>query len=149
MKTIRVALTVAGALAALVGGAATASWGLTPLAGDPDAPAPQIVALDAAEHQSPYGGAPPSLDTVPAAYVVPHAPPADADPEGPRPDSMPSADNTAPSASSPADSDGPGAGANETSPAASTSPEEASPHMAAPGEVAVVSAGDAVSAGPD
>ena len=99
VNNLRVAFITVGALTALVGGAATASWGLSPLAASLNATAPQIVAADASSvdttKTSAVQAAPQSSDIAapvektPIAYAVPPSPPVDVDPDGPRQDSEP------------------------------------------------------------
>ena len=95
MKTLRVALTTAGALAALVGGAETATWGLDPLSTSMNATAPQIVASETSssagatpngviETASQPSGAAPPPEVTPAVYDTPPEPPTDVDSDGPR-----------------------------------------------------------------
>ncbi len=95
MKTVRIALTTAGALAALVGGAETATWGLSPLSASVHASAPQIVAADASSFAggAPSGmidatsqsiAGPPPAQATPVDYAAPPEPPTNADADGPR-----------------------------------------------------------------
>ncbi len=95
MKTLRVALTTAGALVALVGGAETATWGLGPLSASVNATAPRIVAVDAGSFAGATSGAmidatSQSIGAAPAPratrvdYTAPPEPPSNADTDGPR-----------------------------------------------------------------
>ncbi len=95
MKSLRVALTAAGALAALVGGAETATWGLSPLSASMIASAPQIVASGGSpvDHGEALGddriayhasAAPMQSEQAPVVYDPPPEPPTQADTDGPR-----------------------------------------------------------------
>ena len=107
MKTLRVALTTAGALVALVGGAETATWGLGPLSTSPSVIPPQIVASEGAadDNAATHGAieaatqsmdAAPSTQATPVVYTPPPAPPTNVDRDGPRDDNEPSAATASP-----------------------------------------------------
>jgi hypothetical protein len=75
VKTLRIALTTAGALAALVGGAETATWSLRPLSAPIDVSAPRIVASaspdDPAQSATSSNIDPAPLEATAAAYTAP------------------------------------------------------------------------------
>jgi hypothetical protein len=154
VNSLRVALITAGALTALVAGAATASWGLGPLSASPNAAAPQIVAADAsyvdATTTSAVQAASPSSDIAApiektrVAYALPPSPPVDIDPDGPRPDSGPVA-----SESAQPDPAGPNASlsgeASSDPPTATVGPGS---HIDAEGDI-TAGASNAIAPGPD
>ena len=157
----RVAFIAVGALMALVGGAATASWGLSPLTAPLSVEAPQMVSPDASPIDTMTAGATQNqttaqsndvaapVETTRVAYAVPPSPPADVDPDGPRQDSEPVA-NGPEQQDSASGLDLPLGGENaEASAGRSTATVGAASHNDAEGDTTTSGGSNAVGAGPN